>query len=279
MPTRTAAGSKRRPGRSAGWILMLLALPLALNAVLALWGGNPLSVLGSAAAFALFIAAGMLARRAADGVADDRGRRVALRRRWPWKRLAGLTTAFATTVAAFAAAGIDPLTAVLYGAGAGAGFFMAYGWREADGAGAPLPQSAALGDEVRAALAQGYRQLEQIEVARAQLALPEFQSRLSNISAGVERILRSIEADPENLRRARKFLSVYLDGACKVTEQYARTQGEQSSVEREQNFRTLLVDMENTCQEQYEKLQKREMLDLDVQIEVLSQRLRREGTG
>ena len=42
----------------------VLALPLALNAVLALWGGSPLAVLGSAAAFALFIIAGMLARRA-----------------------------------------------------------------------------------------------------------------------------------------------------------------------------------------------------------------------
>jgi hypothetical protein len=277
---RSASGRKpRREGRSAGWILMLLALPLALNAVLALWGGSPATVAGSAASFTLFIAAAMLARRAADAATGERGRRFAVRRRWPWKRLAGAMTALATAIAAYAAAGIDPLTALLYGIGAGAGFFMAYGWTE-DGAGAPPPHSAALGDEVRAALDEGYRRLEQIEAARAQLALPEFQSRLGNISVGVERILQSIETDPENLRRARKFLSVYLDGARKVAEQYARTQGEQqSSVEREQNFRTLLVDMENTCQEQYEKLQKREMLDLDVQIEVLSQRLRREGIG
>jgi hypothetical protein len=275
---RTAAGGqRRRKGRSAGWILMLLALPLALNAVLALWGGSPLAVLGSAAAFALFIIAGMLARRAAGEAARDRGRRFA-RRRWPWRRLAGAATALATSVAAYAAAGIDPLTAVLYGVGAGAGFFMAYGWQEEE-AGAAPPFAGAAGEEVRTALADGYRRLERIETARAQLALPEFQSRLGNISVGVEKILKSIEADPENLRRARKFLNVYLDGAQKVAEQYARAQDGQSSVEREQNFRTLLVDMENTCQEQYDKLQKREMLDLDVQIEVLSARLRREGTG
>jgi len=41
----------------------------------------------------------------------------------------------------------------------------------------------------------------------------------------------------------------------------------------------LLVDMQNTCEEQYGKLLQHDASDLDVQIEVLSDRLRREGVA
>jgi hypothetical protein len=39
----------------------------------------------------------------------------------------------------------------------------------------------------------------------------------------------------------------------------------------------LLVDMENTCDEQYRKMLEHDVSDLEVRIEVLSARLRQEG--
>ena len=90
-------------------------------------------------------------------------------------------------------------------------------------------------------------------------------------------MLALIEKDPRDIRRARKFLKVYLEGAEQVTERFAALEKEPLSPEIEHRFRTLLVDMENVFAEQHQKLLENDILDLDVQIEVLTARLRREG--
>ena len=126
-------------------------------------------------------------------------------------------------------------------------------------------------------LRQAYARLDSIETARRAIASGEFKQRLGNIVSGAERIIKLVADDPRDLRRARKFLTVYLDGAQRVTEEYARTHANAGSPDLEHNFRTLLVDMENTCDEQYQKLLEHDVSDLEVRIEVLSARLRREG--
>ena len=72
-------------------------------------------------------------------------------------------------------------------------------------------------------------------------------------------------------------MNVYLDGAQQVTDKFARTHNDANSAELEANFRTLLDDMETVCEEQYQHLVDNDMVDLDVQIEVLTTRLKREG--
>jgi len=122
-----------------------------------------------------------------------------------------------------------------------------------------------------------HRCVPRSDAAGRDLASIEFKQRLGSIIASIETILKLIEESPRDIRRARKFLKVYLEGAQRITDQYARTHGHVQSAELEHNFRTLLVDMENTCNEQHQKLLQNDLLDLDVQIEVLSTRLRQEG--
>jgi hypothetical protein len=79
------------------------------------------------------------------------------------------------------------------------------------------------------------------------------------------------------LRRARKFLNVYLDGAQKVTEGYAKTHARVAAPDLDDNFRRVLVTIEEVFQEQQQKLLETDITDLDVQIEVLATQLKREG--
>ena len=90
-------------------------------------------------------------------------------------------------------------------------------------------------------------------------------------------MLHLIEEDPRDLRRARKFLNVYLDSAKTVTENYAATSAKAHSPEMEAKFRAVLDDLKKTCEEQYAKLLENDTLDLDAQIEVLKVRLTKEG--
>ena len=262
--------------RAAGWLLFALPLPILLKSVISLWTGD-VAILGATAiAYALFVLGAVLTRRGVHRELAAADRPIAAVRGLPLKTLAGLVVGVAAGFTAFAVVGQDALAAVAYAIGAAAGYFMLYG---ADPRSARLPAwTGGAGEaDARTVLELAYQRLDALELAGRQIANREFRQRLANISLVVGKILRAIEEDPADLRRTRKFLNVYLDGAQKVALQYARAEAHAPSAEREHSFRTLLVDVENTCHEQYEKLLQHDALDLDVQIEVLSTRLRREG--
>jgi 5-bromo-4-chloroindolyl phosphate hydrolysis protein len=128
-------------------------------------------------------------------------------------------------------------------------------------------------------LEQAYGRLRGIEGAARAIALPEFRDRLSRITGIGRSILGEIEQDPREAARARRFLNLYLDGAERVTVDYARTHRHVRNEPLEQNFRQLLVDMETLFAEQHRKLLDHDLLSLDVDIEVLNTRLKREGLG
>ena len=81
------------------------------------------------------------------------------------------------------------------------------------------------------------------------------------------------------MRRARRFLVTYLEGAERVATGYAHRHRHDRDGELESNFRRVLVTIEQTFEQQYQRLLAHDLRDLDVQIEVLEQQMRREGLG
>jgi 5-bromo-4-chloroindolyl phosphate hydrolysis protein len=128
-------------------------------------------------------------------------------------------------------------------------------------------------------LKQSYRRLRGIDAAAQLIAAPEFRERLLRITAVGRDILVHIERDPADAARARRFLNLYLDSAERVTSEYARHQRQIRGAPLDDNFRTLLVEMERTFTEQQKRLVERDMTSLDVDIDVLNTRLRSEGLG
>lgn len=262
--------------RMEGLMLFVLPLPLLLKALVSLGQGDIGFVAGAGGSYALFLIAALLARRGLRNAAAYAERPFGVAPPKPWKTVAGVLVGLATAFAAAAVAGQSVPIAVLFGLGAALGYFLTYGFdprakrviTTGDGSDAA---------ELAAALREAYARLERIEAAGREIASKEFRDRLTAIVAGVEKVLKAIEDDPRDLRRARRFLNVYLDGTQKVTEQYARTHPRTQSTELENNFRALLIDMDRTCKEQYDALIKNDVFDLDVQIEVLNTRLKQEG--
>jgi 5-bromo-4-chloroindolyl phosphate hydrolysis protein len=132
-------------------------------------------------------------------------------------------------------------------------------------------------DAITAQLKQAYGRLRGIDAAARNIAVAEFGERLTRITNIGRDILAEIERDPRDASRARRFLNLYLDGAEKVTTQYAQTHRQLRSRPLEENFRQLLVDMEQNFSDQRKKLLENDELALDVDIEVLNARLKRDG--
>ncbi len=259
-----------------GLLLLLLPLPLLIAFLAALATGQLGAVLANGAGFGLFMLGAALARAGFRVEREYQRRSLARAPRLPLKALGGLVVALAAGFTAFTAAGYGLLTSLAFGVATLIGYLMCYGLdprRDKFDA----QQVGVSADEVLAALEEGERAIRSIEKARAQLRNQELRARLGRITAQARKILEGIEADPKDLRRARKFLVVYLEGAQRVSEGYARTHAKLESGELEDNFRRVLDSIEQVFAEQQARLLEDDALDLDVQIEVLQKQLQQEG--
>ncbi|MEM8802989.1 MAG: 5-bromo-4-chloroindolyl phosphate hydrolysis family protein, partial [Pseudomonadota bacterium] len=90
-------------------------------------------------------------------------------------------------------------------------------------------------------------------------------------------MFRVVEEDPRDLTAARKFLSVYLMGARDATVQFADLYARSKNEEARKDYETLLDDLESSFAQKTEKLLLDDKSMLDVEIEVLRDRLEREG--
>ena len=259
-----------------GVLMFLLPLPVLFAAIAALSGGNLSGLLGNAAGYGLFLAGALLLRRGLLSEAEYARRRVA-RAPWPLKTLGSGIIALATGVTAWLGAGQNPLIAVAFGLAALLGCYLTYGFDPRAAKRFTDRDGVDTTDRVLEALTQAEQGIAAIEQATRDIRNAELNNRLRRITALARQILKLLEEDPRDLRRARKFLNVYLDGAKQVTEGYAKTHARVSTPELEDNFRRVLSTIEEVFQEQQQKLLETDVTDLDVQIEVLTTQLKREG--
>ena len=134
-------------------------------------------------------------------------------------------------------------------------------------------------DEIIEAVDAAEIRIKSIEEARRSIRNPDYSQRLERITSQARQIITTIEEDPTRLSRARKFLKVYLDGTEKVAQGYAKSQNNKqgTTTSLDTDFNRVLDSIEQTFQEQQTKLLENNNFDLDVQIAVLEQQLKREG--
>jgi 5-bromo-4-chloroindolyl phosphate hydrolysis protein len=187
-----------------------------------------------------------------------------------------VVVALATALTAWAGAGHSLPIALAFGWGAFAAFVLLYGLD-------PRRQTSVIEtrhgnvERVTEALQQAEQKILTIEQARSQISQPELNQRLTRIVALARDILAEIARDPRDLRRARKFLNTYLDGAQRVVAGYAEAHVNGRTHPLETNFRRILVTIEEVFEQQYQRLLNNDLRDLDIQMEVLETQLKREG--
>lgn len=101
--------------------------------------------------------------------------------------------------------------------------------------------------------------------------------RVEGFGVTIRQLFRAVENDPRRLSAARRYLGIYLIGArdatVKFADIYARNRDQQARVE----YQALLDDLENRFALRREALLEEDRTDLEIEIEVLRERLEREG--
>jgi 5-bromo-4-chloroindolyl phosphate hydrolysis protein len=256
--------------------LFILPAPLPIAALTALIGDDIYRLAMSGGALACFWTAGVLCWQAL--VAEARyllGDRLDLPP-VPRKLVSAVFTTSGAALAALAGGHSPVGTAIFAGIG-GVGHLAFYGLDLRPRRVTVKPVEGVDVSAVGQQLQQAYQRLRRIEGAARTITVPEFCDRLKRIIAIGTNILGEIERDPREATRARRFLHLYLDSTERVTEEFARTQRQGRSEPLEQRFRQLLIDMENSFTQQHRKLLEHDTMALDVDMEVLSARLKREG--
>ena len=263
-----------------GWLLYILPLPLLPAAIIALMTDHTVAAIARAIGFGLAMFAATLIRKGIQLQIEGQQRRFKRRASTVPYRLIG---AGVLALAMFIVAnwGIfnqnySMFDSLLFGLAVLLGCYLYYEFDPAQ----KDPQIAAVGittEELIELLDEAEERIGAIEQASKDINNVEFRDRLKRIVREARAILDTIEEDPVDARRARKFLKVYLDGAKQVTEGYVRVHRNEASPVLEDNFRRVLITIETVIAEQQEKLRENNTHDLDVNIEVLQLQLEKEG--
>ncbi|EIE48813.1 hypothetical protein AL036_00645 [Salipiger aestuarii] len=202
-------------------------------------------------------------------------RRVARKPAIPRKILAAVATGIGVTVAALRGDG-NLLAAPLYGVCATALHLAAFGID-------PMKSKGMEGvdafqqDRVARVVDEAETYLTEMEDAVGRAGDREVEARVERFHLKVSQLIRTVEEDPRDLTAARKYLGVYLmgarDAAVKFADLYCRAQDRGAR----SDFMTLLTDLEDSFGKKNEKLLLDSNADLTVEIDVLRERLQRDG--
>ena len=240
---------------------------------------NPAKVIGALGAIAGLQLAARLIRRGREA-ARDYDERSITKAPPPFKLVGHVAIGLAGLVLASIAGHQPWILGMVAGGLVSYGSVLAYGLdpRRDKGLDAATAERAGLRTEaVLAALEEARGKVRQIETEARGLHSRELEERLARITASASGILRQLEQDPKDIRRARRFLVTYLDGTRDVVAGYRRQQRDLVDTPLAENFRHVLETVEQVFAEQAEVLKRNDSLDLEVQIDVLKTQLEREG--
>jgi len=254
----------------------LMFLPPVLLAVSSLTGGAITLTLGLLGA-ALLVLGAWLLRDGLRAEAEYAARKVARRPGLPRKSLSALLAGLGIALAAYAGeAGI--VAPILFGA-------VTIGLHIASFGLDPFADKGMEGidtfqqDRVARVVGEAEKYLSAMSDAIARAGDRQIEARVERFQATARDLFRTVEEDPRDLTAARKYLTVYLLGARDATVKFADIYSRQPDKDALMNYQTLLDDLEENFAARTRKMLLDDHSDLSVEIDVLRERLAREGVS
>jgi len=251
-----------------------LFIPPILLVFMSLNDGALGLVLGLMAATVLSGAA-LLLREGLKAEAAYRARKVAERPALPRKILAAALTGSGVALAAYKN---DPgvVAPVLYGIAALGLHVAAFGIDPLTSKGMEGVDSYQKGRVARV-VDEAEQHLASMTAALLRISDRPVQDRLAQFQTTARTLIRTVEEDPRDLTGARKYLSVYLLGARDATIKFADIYANTRDSQARDDYLALLDDLDKNFAARTQKSLLEDKTDLNIEIEVLRERLSREG--
>ncbi len=269
----------RRRSRAGGRVNLLFVVPVPL--LFGAFGADPAGLALNLAAFGLMMGAAWMTREGLVAEEAYDARTVARRPALPRKIFGSVLTGAGLGVAGLQTGQVLP--PVIFAALGAILHFLSFGPD-------PLRDKGAEGVDpfqatrVAKVIDEAERYLGDIAAAIDRLGDRPLSDRAAAFGATVARMVRTVEEDPRDLTAARRYLGVYLSGARDATVKFADLQARARESGRTDPaaraaYLTLLDDLEQGFSTRTERMLLDDRSNLDVEIDVLRDRLARDGVA
>ncbi len=275
-PVNAFRGRRVAPSYLRANLLFLAPLPLLFSGIGELRAGDALGMIGEFGALSILILSAWLLREGMKAEAEFEARKIARPPAIPRKAFAAALCGIGVFTAAALGWGQPIISAIIFGALATCAHVFSFGLD-------PMKKKGMSGhdafDNERAAkaLKKAEVTLAELNAAAARFGDRALEARIERLGASVREVFRAVESDPRDLTRARKFLGVYLTGARDATVKFADLYARNRSTKARDDYVALISDLEASFNAHRETLSLDDRQDLDIEIEVLRDRLQQEG--
>jgi hypothetical protein len=254
----------------------LLYVPAIVLAATSLNDG-PITLVTSLVGAAVLTLAAWLLQEGLRAEAAYATRKVARRPALPRKILASALTGLGVAIAAYTGDS-GTIGAILYGIAAAGLHTATFGID-------PMTDKRMEGvdtfqqDRVARVVDQAEAHLDVMKSQIEALSDRRLTERVEDFQVIARRMIRTVEEDPRDLTGARKFLGVYLMGARDATVKFVDLYTRKKDADARANYEALLDDLEHNFAARTDKMMLDDRSDMDIEINVLRDRLKREGVS
>jgi len=253
-------------------MLYAALVPLFVSVMVSLFAGEYRLFVLKGAGFALWSLAAALVSRGIRAAVDYEGAIVAKAPAVPLKTLGAFVLGIGTFHLGWVCGGAPLWQALFVGGLAAAGVLLYYG---PDPRKDKFPENTDVNPELLfRSLNEARDTLEEIRLHDKEIHDLRLHREIEHAVDKAEHILDTIAEDPKDLRIARKFLVVYIDGVSRVTERYRALDESQIDEETKERLYTLLREVQERFDKELERLRANDRFDLDVQIDALREQIK-----
>jgi len=253
-------------------LLYLFLLPLFISTARSLFASDYQGFLLKIAGFLLLAASISLARKGYLYKADYERSVLARAPKIPYLKLASAGLGFSLFFISFFIGGKTLPAALFTGTIAVVGFYLYYGYDPVEDK-ADTVDGISL-DLVISSIAEANETLMSIQNDMQSIHDSALRNKLTSAVQKAKTILRTIEEDPKDIRIARKFLVVYIDGISKVTTAYTQLNESDIDSTTQQKLHDLLDDVQQKFDRELTRLKENNLFDLDVHIDTLKEQIK-----
>jgi hypothetical protein len=253
-------------------LLYLFLIPLFLSVVKSLFSSDYSGFMLKGVGFLLLSGAISLASKGWHQKTLYEKATLARAPKIPFLKLAAFGLGVSAFYLSFFVGGKTLLPALFVGVLAPIGFYLYYGFD---------PKQDKLGniDGISAQLVidtikEANQKLSDIRNDMESIADKPLHEKLTIATQKADTILATIQEDPKDIRVARKFLIVYIDGIAKVTNSYTQMKEDEITTDTKEKLYSLMDDVENRFSSELTRLKENNQFDLDVHIDVLKEQIK-----
>lgn len=257
-------------------LMYFLPFPLLFAGLGAISRGSAGEMLGELGGFAGLMISAMLLNEGLRAEDAFNARAVARPPSIPRKLFAAGLTGVSIAAAGLLSLGQALPVALVFGLVAAGAHLLAFGLD-------PMRAKGAAGvddfsnERVARAIDQAEDVVRQTVAAAKRIGDRGLEGRVDRLCDQAREVFRAVERDPRDLSRARTFLNVYLLGLRDATAKFADVWSRSRDAGARAGYEDLLRDLEASFGAQRTHLLEEDRTTLDVEIEVLRERLKQDG--